>query len=173
MVWNRFSSVFSSENGSEWNSEFFFLPKIVWNGIPKFSLLKMVRKGIPGFIIRKWFGTEFQGFSLPRNGSERNSEVFLFRETGVIPKELPSVPSCFVFRGIIFLSENGNPSLPTCPYVCLCTFMPDCTFIYIICLPACFLVPLPACLYVLVRLLVCQSFNFAKLCEILNFFTQK
>ncbi len=95
----------------------------------------MVRNGIPSFFFfRKWFGTEFQsflfwkwfgkefqgfiianvlewnGFSLPRNGSERNSEVFLFRETDGIPTELPSVPSCFIFRGIIFFSENGNPS---------------------------------------------------------------
>jgi hypothetical protein len=83
MVWNRFSSVFSSENGSEWNSEFFFLPKMVQNGIPKFSLLKMVWKGIPRFYhsktefqgffsSKKWFGTEFRGFSLPRN--RRNSD---------------------------------------------------------------------------------------------------
>jgi hypothetical protein len=85
---------------------------MAWNGLPKFSLLKMGRKGIgkefQGFIIEN--GLEWNGFSLPRNGSERNSEVFLFRETDGIPTELPSVPSCFVFCGIIFLSENGNPS---------------------------------------------------------------
>jgi hypothetical protein len=65
-------------------------PKMVWNEFSSFSLPKMVRNGIPNFVFfRKWFGTEFQGFiienglewngfSLPRNGSERNSEVFLF-----------------------------------------------------------------------------------------------
>jgi hypothetical protein len=36
---------------------------------------------------------------------------FLFRETGGILTELPSVPTCSEFRGIIFLSENGNPSV--------------------------------------------------------------
>ncbi len=77
MVWNGFSSIFSSKNGSEWNSEFFFLPKMVRNGIPKFSLLKMVRTGIPRSIKN---GLEWNGFSLPRNGSERNSEVLLFRK---------------------------------------------------------------------------------------------
>jgi hypothetical protein len=97
----------------------------------------MVRNRIPSiFFFRKWFGTEFRsfllwkwfgkefqgfiiriglernskGFSLPRNGSERKSELFLVRETGGIPMELPSVSSSFVFRGIIFLLENGNPS---------------------------------------------------------------
>jgi hypothetical protein len=111
MVWNRFSSVFSSENSLEWNSEFFFLPQMVRNGIPKFSLLKMVWKGIPWFYHSKmvWNGIP-RVFFRPRNGSERNSEVFLFRETGGIPTELPSVPSCFVFRGKIFLSKNGNPT---------------------------------------------------------------
>jgi hypothetical protein len=84
----------------------------------------MVQNGIQRvFLIREWFGTEFRGFSLQRNGSERNSdgfslpingsernsEVFLLRETGGIPTELPSVLTCSIFRGIIFLSENGNP----------------------------------------------------------------
>jgi hypothetical protein len=81
MVWNGFSSVFSSENGSKRNSKVLSFDGLEWNS---------------------------KGFPLPRNGSERNSEVFLFSETGGIPTELPSVQSCFVFRGIIFLSENGN-----------------------------------------------------------------
>ncbi len=110
MVWNGFSSVFSSENSSEWNSEFFFFQKWFETEFRSFLLWKWFGKEFQGFIIRKLFGTEFQGFSLPRNGSEWNSEVFLFRETGGIPMELPSVPSCLVFRGIIFLSENGNPT---------------------------------------------------------------
>jgi hypothetical protein len=76
----------------------FSLPKIVWNGIPKF------------FLSENGSEWNFKSFSLPRNGLERNSEVFLFRETGGILTELQSVSSCSVFRGIIFLSENGNPS---------------------------------------------------------------
>ncbi len=87
--------------------QFLFLPKMVRNGIPKFSLLKMVGKEFQGFIIEN--GLELNGFSLPINGLERNFEVFLFCETDGIPTELPPVPSCFVFREIIFLSENGNP----------------------------------------------------------------
>ncbi len=42
-----------------------------------------------------------EGFSLPRNCLERNSDFFLLQETGGIPMELPSVPSCSVFHGII------------------------------------------------------------------------
>jgi hypothetical protein len=104
----------------------FLFREIVQNGIPKFfSSEKWFGMEFRGFFSsEKWFGTEFWGFSLLRNGSEwnsegfpllrngseRNSEVFLFRKTGGIPMELPSFPSCSVFRGIIFLSENGNPS---------------------------------------------------------------
>jgi hypothetical protein len=106
------------------NSVLMFIIRFV--GFKFFSLPKMIRNGIPRFFLfRKWFRTEFRGFShpkmvwdgtskgfsLPRNGSEQNSEVFLFRETSGIPTELPTVPSCSVFHGIIFLSENGNPSL--------------------------------------------------------------
>jgi hypothetical protein len=86
--------VFSSENGSERNSKVFL-------------------------VFQKWFRTEFRGFSHPKmvqngiprvflfreDGSERNSEVFLFHETGGIPMELPFVPSCSVFRGIIFVGK--------------------------------------------------------------------
>jgi hypothetical protein len=93
--------------------EFFFFSEMIRNGIPRF------------FLIQKWSGTEFRGFShpkmvwdgtpkgfsLPRNGSERNFEVFLFRETSGILMELPTVPLCSVYRGTIFLSENGNPRL--------------------------------------------------------------
>ncbi len=49
----------------------------------------------PGFFSsEKWFGTEFQSFSLTRN--RRNSD-------GTVV--------CSVLRGIIFLSENGNPNV--------------------------------------------------------------
>jgi hypothetical protein len=48
-------------------------------------------------------------FSLPRNGSERNSESFLFRGTAAIPPEETNCSVYSVFRGIIFLSEIANP----------------------------------------------------------------
>ncbi len=85
MVRNGISRLFSTKNGSERNFEGFSLPR---NGSERNS----------------------DGFSLPRNGSERNSEVFLYRKTGGIPTELRSVPTCSEFCGIIFWSENGNPS---------------------------------------------------------------
>jgi hypothetical protein len=74
------------------------------------------------FSSEKWFGTKLRRFSLPRNGLERNSEgfylpgnglvlnseAFLFRETGGISTELPSVPSCSAFRGIIFCQKMAT-----------------------------------------------------------------
>jgi hypothetical protein len=62
------------------------------------------------FLIQNSLEQTSEGFSLPRNGSEQISEVFLFRKTGGIAMELPSVPPCSILRGIIFLLENGNPS---------------------------------------------------------------
>ncbi len=102
MVQNGIKWFFSSKNGSEHNYLGFFR-EMVRNEIPRF------------FSSEKWFGTKFRGFSLSRNGLERNSEgfsllrnglelnseVFLFCETGGIPTELMSVPSCSAFRGII------------------------------------------------------------------------
>ncbi len=61
-------------------------------------------------LLRNGLERKSEGFYLPSNGSERNSEDFLFRLTGGIPRELPSAPSCSIFHGIIFLSENGNPT---------------------------------------------------------------
>jgi hypothetical protein len=82
------------------------------------------------------FGTEFREISVPRNGSERNSESlllclsmvqnsehssplrngsernsegFLFRRTDGIPPEQTNCSVYSVFRGIIFLSEIANP----------------------------------------------------------------
>ncbi len=111
MVWNRFSSVFSSEKCSEWNSKFFFLPQ---NGSEQNSEVFFSENGLERnskvLSFKNGLERNSKGFFLPRNSSERNSEIFLFRETGGIPTELPSAPSCFVFRGIIFLSENGNPN---------------------------------------------------------------
>ncbi len=49
-------------------------------------------------------------FSLPRKGSERNSERFLFRGTAGIPSEMINCSVCSVFHRIIFLSEIPNPS---------------------------------------------------------------
>jgi hypothetical protein len=72
--------------------------EMVWNRTPRVTYSLAIN------------GSEWnsEGFSLPRNDSERNSEGFLFRKTSGIPTELPSVPSCSVFRGNFFLLENGN-----------------------------------------------------------------
>jgi hypothetical protein len=89
----RFSSVFCSQKwfGMDFLKMaqngiliFFFFPKMVWNEIPKCSLLKMrlerysiiwkwfVTEFQGFFSSKKWFGTEFRGFSLPQN--RRNSD---------------------------------------------------------------------------------------------------
>jgi hypothetical protein len=47
------------------------------------------------FFVLGWLGTSFQGFFLPFNGSERNSECFVFCE--IIQKGIPSI---FIFRGL-------------------------------------------------------------------------
>jgi hypothetical protein len=62
--------------------------KMVWNGIPRVFLFReMVRNGIPKL------------FSYSKQAEfRRNCRLFRL------------VPSCSVLRGIIFLSENGNPS---------------------------------------------------------------
>ncbi len=49
-------------------------------------------------------------FSLPRKGSEWNSESFLFCGTAGIPLEIPICSGYSVFRGIIFVSEIPDPS---------------------------------------------------------------
>jgi hypothetical protein len=49
-------------------------------------------------------------FSLPRKGSEWNSESFLFCGTAGIPSEITICSSYSIFRGIIFLSEIPDPS---------------------------------------------------------------
>jgi hypothetical protein len=49
-------------------------------------------------------------FYLPRNGSERNLESFLFSGTAGIPSELTICSVYSVFRGIIFLADIANPS---------------------------------------------------------------
>ncbi len=55
-------------------------------------------------------GTEFRIVLLPRKGSERNSERFLFRGTAGIQSEMIICCVYSVFHRIIFLSEITNPS---------------------------------------------------------------
>ncbi len=120
-----FPSFFSSENDSERNSKVFSLPKIVRNRIPRFfssknglewnsKVFSLPRNGSErnskGFcLLINTSERNSEGFSLPKNGLEQNSEVFLFRETGGIPTELLSVPSCSVFLGIIFFVGKWQP----------------------------------------------------------------
>jgi hypothetical protein len=61
------------------------------------------------FFFAERFGTEFREFSVPRNGSERDSESFLFHGTAGIPPEQTNCSVYSVFRGQIFLSEISNP----------------------------------------------------------------
>jgi hypothetical protein len=72
IVRNEIPSFFSSENGSERNSEVFSSK----NGLERNSKVLSFENCLE---------RNSKGFSLPRNGLERNSEVFLFRETGGIP----------------------------------------------------------------------------------------
>ncbi len=74
----------------------------------KFSL--PVGNGIPRVCFYLWFterNSEF--FSLPRKGSELNSEIFMFSGTAGIPTEITICSVYSVFRGFIFLSEIPNP----------------------------------------------------------------
>jgi hypothetical protein len=73
---NRIPVIFSSVEDSERNSESSFY-----------------------FCSREW---NSELFSLPRKGSERNSESFLFRGTAGIPSEIPICSGYSVFRGIFF-----------------------------------------------------------------------
>jgi hypothetical protein len=102
----------SQRNGTEFRRECFtkviqvvFCPWMVWKKFPKvfsslnssersvFLFWEMVRNGMPSISIFR--GTEFRAFSVPRN--RQNSD-------GVNKIRL------LVFRGIIFFSENCNPS---------------------------------------------------------------
>ncbi len=122
---------------------FFLFRKLFGTDFRGFSLPKIVRNRIPRvFLIQKWFGTEFQGFFSSEKWFRMEFRAyfsskkwfgtafwgffsfekwfgtelwgFFFCETGGIPTELPSVPSCSVSCGIIFLSENGNPITNPC-----------------------------------------------------------
>jgi len=85
-----------------------FVPR---NGIPSCFLFRgMVQKRIPRVCF--YFCSMVQNsehFSPLRNGSEGNSESFLFRGTAGIPPEQTNCSVYSVFRGIIFLSEIANP----------------------------------------------------------------
>jgi hypothetical protein len=91
----EFASIFVPRNGIP---SCFFFRGIVQNGIPRvfFYLCSMLQNS--------------EHFSPLRNGSEQNSESFLFRGThGTLPEQTNcSVYS--VFRRIIFLSEIANPN---------------------------------------------------------------
>ncbi len=71
----------------------FIFHGMVWNEITKFRVI---------CFFKKWFGTEFRTFCLPRNGLERNSERFSFRERDGISTEWIKISVCSVFRGIFF-----------------------------------------------------------------------
>jgi hypothetical protein len=58
-----------------------------------------------------FYGKEFRAFfSSVERFAERNSEDFLFRGTAGIPPKQTNSSVYSVFRGIIFLSEIANPS---------------------------------------------------------------
>ncbi len=107
MVRNRIPRFFSSKNGSAQNSEVFLIQK--WFGTEFcgfFSSEKRFGMEFQEFSpSRNGLEQNFEGFSLPRNSLELNSEVFLFCETGGIPTELLSVPSCPAFRRIILCQK--------------------------------------------------------------------
>ncbi len=113
IIRNGIPRLFSTKHGSEQNSEGFSLPR---NGLERnsdgFSLPRNGSERNSDGVSIPRIGSErnSQCFSLPRIGLGRNSEVFLFCKTGGIPTELPSVPTCSKFCGIIFLSENDNPT---------------------------------------------------------------
>jgi hypothetical protein len=91
----EFVSIFGSRNGIP--SCFLFRGR-VWNGIPRVCFY--------------FCSTERNSelLPLPRKGSERNSERFLFRGTAGIPSEILLCYVYSVFRGILFLSEIPNPT---------------------------------------------------------------
>ncbi len=91
---------------------YIFVPR---NGIPSCFLFRgTVQIRIPSVCILFCFmAKNSEHFSPLRNGSERNSENFLFRGTAGIPPEQINCSVYSVFRGIIFLSEIDNPNTVT------------------------------------------------------------
>ncbi len=100
-------------HASERNSERFAIsqqpPQVATNfvprkGIPSYFLFRgMVWNRVPRVCFYFCFTVQnSKHFSPLRNGSERNSESFLFRGTAGIPPEQTSCSVNSVFRGIIF-----------------------------------------------------------------------
>ncbi len=79
-------------------------------GIPSIFLFRgMVRNGIPRVCL--YFCStvhNYEHFPLPRNGSEWNSESFLFCGTAGIPQEQTN---SFVYPIRFFLSKMANPAV--------------------------------------------------------------
>ncbi len=99
-----------TRNGSEQNSKclLLFAPR---NRIPSCVLsAEWFRTEFREFASTLFQGREFGAFSPLRNGSEWNSESFLFRGTAGIPPEQTNYSVYSIFRGIIFMSEIANPS---------------------------------------------------------------
>ncbi len=91
----EFESIFGSRNGIP--SCFLFRGR-VWNRIPRVCFFCSMERNS-------------ELFPLPRKGSERNSENFLFRGTAGIPSEFPLCSVYSVFRGIIFFVGNSQPQV--------------------------------------------------------------
>jgi hypothetical protein len=109
-------------------------------GIPNIFIFgTRLRRSESFSLLRTWFGTNSESFNLPRmvrkksqsseyfsllrNGLELNSELFIVRRTArtrILSLSIPrnwrnsegmnQISICSVFRGIIFFSENGNPT---------------------------------------------------------------
>jgi hypothetical protein len=84
---------------------------VPWNGISScFLFREMVWNRIPSvFFYFCSTARNSELFSLLWNGSERNSESFLFRGTARIPPEPSNCSVNSVFRGKMFLLEIANP----------------------------------------------------------------
>ncbi len=80
---------------------FFSSAEVFGREFREFASIFVQRKGIPSYSSSaEGFGTEFRGF--------------LFRGIAGIPSEITICSVYSVFRGIIFLSENPNPTPPPC-----------------------------------------------------------
>ncbi len=114
----EFPSVCLFHNGIP---SYFLFRGMVRNGIREIALIFVTRKGIPSICLFRGMVRKesprvcfylcstvenSEHFSLPGNGSERNSDSFLFRGTAGIPPEQTSCSVYFVFRGIIFFVGN-------------------------------------------------------------------
>ncbi len=103
MVCNEILSGFSSKrNRQERNSELFHL---LQNGSGQnYEVLSVF------LFYERVSERNSELFYLRGNGLERNSERFPFRKTDRKPTEFIKISVWYVFRRIMFLSENGNPT---------------------------------------------------------------